>query len=102
MFGHSFRSSELKSVSFDRWARPASVMFGHLFRLSEFRDGSFDRWARPASVIVSQLDRLIEVMRIPLALSRMVLRSLSDKLGSPERFRQPSLMRGSLRQSWHT
>jgi len=32
MFLRQFRLSELKSVSFDRWARPASVMFLLPFR----------------------------------------------------------------------
>jgi len=59
----------------------------HKRRSSELRDVRVTRWARPASVIFSQLDRLIKVMRKPRALSRMVLRSLSDKLGSPEKFR---------------
>jgi len=87
ILSHTLRLSEFRDGSFDRWARPASVILSHQFRLSEFRDGSFDRWARPASVMFLHKSRLIEVMRIPLALSRMVLRSLSDKLGSPEKFR---------------
>jgi len=49
--------SELKSVSFDRWARPASVIFWHQLRSSELKSVSFDRWARPASVILSHAFR---------------------------------------------
>jgi len=80
------------------------VILEHRFRLSEVRDVSFDRWARPASVILSQPDRLIEVMRVPCSLAslRMVLRSLSDNLNCPERSRQPSLTKDNLREALHT